>query len=193
MRTVAVDLVNNPNKKISADQLDLTSPDPSFIEDAVKAKLPLTSLDDSMFVCEIELIEPIEPAKWFQVTEHDDRYEIVLTCVAQGYPRPAIRWNENNKSLDKKSEYKTWKIEERDRNGTLPMLLTVESTLIFFLELPIRPSLYGYRNYSCKAMLNTETKMKIVSILFSFQSKLANLKIETLFISASLVRRNKLS
>jgi len=162
VKTVAVDLVNNPNKEALAGQLGPASLEPSFIDNHYKSKLELTELDDSLFVCEIEFVEPVEPLKWYQVTEGSEFIKISLTCVAQGYPRPEIRWNENNKSLDKKSEYKTWAIQDKIINDKLSMF-TVESTLEFKLSLPIMPSLFGYKNYSCKAMLNTEAKNKIVN------------------------------
>lgn len=150
VKQIPVNLVSNPNDMV----LNSSMSSMSNLSQASNDTASVINLDDSKFMCEINFREP---SKWFQVKDRDDRYEIVLKCLVQGYPLPSIRWNENNKSLDKKSTYKTFSIKEREIK-TEGHLKTIESTLKFFLVVPIRPSLNGYRNYSCRAMLGSGLK-----------------------------------
>lgn len=160
VKAIAVNLVSNPDEeeiKNSPRRINTSNP---FVLETVKS---IRRLDDSQFSCDLEFRSPNQ---WYQINELDNRYEITLTCVVSGYPRPSIRWNENNKSLDKKSTYKTFSIEEKELNDpmqTSSYLKTVESRMKFFLALPIRPSLNGYRNYSCRAMINTDSNKHLTA------------------------------
>ena len=161
---IPVNLVNNPN--MPSDQTtslpDLTEPFRQIKNDEYRR---LTELDDVNFICELKFKDP---GQWFQIKELENRYEITLKCLVRGYPEPTIRWNEDNKSLNKKSTYKMFMIEEKEvdeMNKEDSYSKLIESTLKFIMVTPIRPSLNGYRNYTCRAMLNT--KMVIFSIFNS--------------------------
>lgn len=161
VRAIPVNLASNPyeDEIINSPRIINSNASSPFILETVKS---IRHLDDSQFSCDLKFGNP---DRWYQFKELDDRYEITLTCVVSGYPRPSIRWNENNKSLNKKSTYKTFTIEEKELNDpmqTSSYLKTVQSSLKFFLALPIRPSLNGYRNYSCRAMINADSNKHMV-------------------------------
>lgn len=153
---IPVNLVNNPNtpsNDLTTASPDLTEPFKLIKNDEYKR---IIDLDDANFVCELMFKDP---GQWFQIKELENRYEITLRCLVKGYPEPTIRWNEDNKSLNKKSTYKMFMIEEKevdDVNKEDSYSKLIESTLKFIMVTPIRPSLNGYRNYSCRAMLNTQ-------------------------------------
>lgn len=160
VKAIPVNLASNPYEDEIINSPRLINASNPFVLESVKS---IRRLDDSQFSCDLKFGNPND---WFQINELDNRYEITLTCVVSGYPRPSIRWNENNKSLNKKSTYKTFSIEETEINDpmqTSSYLKTVQSSLKFFLALPIRPSLNGYRNYSCRAMINADSNKHMTS------------------------------
>jgi hypothetical protein len=159
IKAIPVNLVSNPNdEEIINSARRINSSDSMSVESLKSVK----RLDDSQFACDLEFQKQ---DNWYQIRELSDRYEITLTCLVSGFPRPSIRWNENNKSLNKKSTYKTFSIEEREisvPSQSSSYLKTVESSLKLLLALPIRPSLNGYKNYSCRAMINDDSSKFVV-------------------------------
>lgn len=159
VKEIPVNLASNPNEDeiINSPRLINSNASSPFIGTFKSIR----HLDDSQFSCDLKFGNP-DP--WYQIKKLDDRYEITLTCVVSGYPKPIIHWNENNMSLNKKSAYNKFTIEEKVLNNTMQTnkyFKKVQSSVKFFLALPIRPSLNGYRNYSCRAIYADSNKQTV--------------------------------
>lgn len=125
----------------------------------------IINLTDEEFYCDLEFIE----ANTTRIDHiKDNIYNIQLTCVVKGYPKPIIRWNEGFKSLDKNIDNSLSITNSQSDPNYIDRMFVVTSKLE--LHKPFG-SLDVYNNYSCRVKHETADDSQKMAVFQIYNPK----------------------